>query len=79
MYNYITKSIRNTRWAIRNDGGFQKTASVCPGGVNPNDKTVTINCPPGRNGGGLMKTFHWPLIDRMPESASRLGGCLVWG
>ena len=46
MYNYITKSIRNTRWAIRNDGGFQKTASVHPGGVNPNDKTVMIN-PPG--------------------------------
>ena len=27
-------------------GGFRKTASVCPRGVNPNDKTVMIN-PPG--------------------------------
>ena len=57
MYNYITKSIRNTRWAIRNDGGVQKTVSVRPGGVNPNDKTVMIN-PPGAYMGGLMKTFH---------------------
>ena len=24
-------------------GGFQKMALVCPGGVNPNDKTVMIN------------------------------------
>ena len=41
-------------------GGFLKTASVRPGGVNPNDKTVMIN-PPGAymgGGGGLMKTFH---------------------
>ena len=41
-------------------GGFWKMASVCPGGVNPNNKTVMINSPPGRTwgGGGLMKTFH---------------------
>ena len=32
-------------------GGFRKTASVHPGGVNPNDKTVMIN-PPGRTWGG---------------------------
>ena len=33
-------------------GGFQKTASVRPGGVNPNDKTVMINPPRGVHGGG---------------------------
>ena len=59
MYNYITKSIRNTRWAIRNDGGVSENGLGTPRGVNPNDKTVMIN-PPGAymGGGGLMKTFH---------------------
>ena len=38
-------------------GGFRKTASVRPGGVNPNDKTVMIN-PPGRTwGGGVNENF----------------------
>ena len=37
-------------------GGFRKTASVRPGGVNPNDKTVMIN-PPGRTWGGVNENF----------------------
>ena len=39
-------------------GGFRKTASVRPGGANPNDKTVVINPPGAYLEGGLMKTFH---------------------
>ena len=37
-------------------GGFQKTALVCPGGVNPNDKTVMIN-PPGHTWRGVNENF----------------------
>ena len=44
------------RWAIHNDGGVRKTASVCPGGVNPNDKTVMIN-PPGRTWRGVNENL----------------------
>ena len=58
MYNYITKSIRNTRWAIRNDGGVSENGLGMPRGVNHKDKTVMINPPRGVHGGGLMKTFH---------------------
>ena len=58
MYNYIIKSIRNTRWAIRNDGGVSENSLSMARGVNPNDKTVMINPPRGVHGGGLMKTFH---------------------
>ena len=56
MYNYITKSIRNTRWAIHNDGGVLENGLGMPWGVNPNDKTVMIN-PPGRTWRGVNENF----------------------
>ena len=56
MYNYITKSIRNTRWAIRNDGGVSENGLGTPGGVNPKDKTVMIN-PTGRTWRGVNENF----------------------
>ena len=46
-------------------GGFRKTASVHPGGVNPNDKTVMINPPPGRTWRGVNENFspgHFWLV-----------------
>ena len=56
MYDYITKSIRNTRWAIRNDGGVLENGLGMPRGVNPNDKTVMIN-PPEAYIGGVNENF----------------------
>ena len=64
MYNYITKSIRNTRWAIHNDGGVSENGLGTPwGGVNPNDKTVMIN-PPGAYMGGVNENFspEWKIF-----------------
>ena len=44
-------------------GGFQKTASVHPRGVNPNDKTVMIYPPPpGRTWRGVNENFSPDLI-----------------
>ena len=46
MYKSITKATEIDGGLSATRGGFRKMASVCPGGVNPNDKTVVIN-PPG--------------------------------
>ena len=46
MYKYITNATEIDDGLLAMRGGFQKRASVCPGGANPNDKTVVIN-PPG--------------------------------
>ena len=46
MYKYITKATEIDDGLSATRGGFRKTASVHPGGANPNDKTVVIN-PPG--------------------------------
>ena len=62
MYKYITKATEIDGGLSATRGGFRKTASVCPGGANPNDKTVVINPPPGVPRGGLMKTFHRPVF-----------------
>ena len=67
-YKYITKAAEIDGGLSATRGGFRKTASVRPGGANPNDETVVIN-PPGVPRGGLMKTFH-----RLKENSTRLCG-----
>ena len=44
------------RWAIRNDGGFWKTASVRPGGLIPTIKLFSLT-PRGVHGGGVNENF----------------------
>ena len=51
-------------------GGFRKTASVRPGGGNPNDKTVMIN-PPGAYIGGVNENFSPVLTSNGGHQSGR--------
>ena len=73
MYNYITKSIRNTRWAIRNDGGVSENGLGTPRGVNHKDKTVMIN-PPGAYMEGANENFS-PDFPNCAKFPALSGSC----